>query len=359
MASSESPPSEPSATQQTDTERVKKYARDAGADLVGIADAEVLNENPPDPNHPQIPDRIWEETNSVVVVGIRVPLGEFMSDDHESIGYMNQLVVHQIDRISHKIAQFIESELDHRALQLANDETDPDLKQGSYGFLSLRHLAAEAGLGTFGLEANLLTPEFGPRVYFGAALTTADLEPNDRITDQICIGEGCGRCLKACPTDAIEHFTLDKVRCASAAQYQGARSIIYGPLRTMAALDDPDDILAMLDTKEIQRKYNSIVRKINAFGACPRCIEVCPIGVDYHRFLAQEHKNIPENTKEKEEKLKEMLAARQDGEFVDWNKPVNERWIGEDGYKPFLQVLRDRDDREVDQLPLITEREHE
>lgn len=348
MASSGSAPADdasaPDGEALTDTERVKAYARRAGADLVGIADPDVLEEHPPDPNHPQVPSRIWSEVESVVVAGVRVPLGEFLSDDHQSIGYVNQLVVHLVDRLSHRIARFVEDELGERAVQLANDETDPELKQGSYGFLSLRHLAAEAGLGTFGLEANLLTPEYGPRVYFGAALTTADLEPDDRLTHQLCIGESCGRCLKACPSDAIEHFTLDKVDCASAAQYQGARSIIYGPLRAAAALDDPEDVLAMLDTGEVREKYLSIVRKINAFGACPRCVEVCPIGVDYSTFLAQEHRNIPENTPEKEAKLQEMLTAREAGEFVEWNKPVNERWIGEDGYKPFIQVVREREE---------------
>ena len=327
----------------SDAERVKAFARNAGADLVGIADPAALEANPPDPNWPQVPSRIWDEVEAVVVIGVRVPLGEFLSDDHQVIGYVNQLVVHLADRLSHRVARFIEDDLKERAVQLANDETDPELKHGSYGFLSLRHLAAEAGLGTFGLEANLLTPEYGPRVYFGATLTTATLEADERLTHQLCIGEPCGRCLAACPSDAVMHFTLDKVRCASAAQYQGARSIIYGPLRAMAALDDPADVLAMLDTGEVREKYTSIVRKINAFGACPRCVEVCPVGIDYSRFLAAEHKHIPEDTEAKRAKLDEMLTARSAGEFASWNKPVNERWIGEDGYKPFTQVLRERE----------------
>lgn len=342
---------------RTDTERVKNFARNAGADLVGVADADKLNENPPDPEHPQIPSRVWEETNSVVVIALRVPLGEYMSDDHQSLGYLNQLVVHKVDRLSHEIARFIEKELGHRALQLANDETDPDLKRGSYGFLSLRHLAAEAGLGTFGLEANLLTPEFGPRVYFAAVLTTAELEYNERITSQICIGASCGRCLEACPTDAVEHFTLDKLRCGSAAQYMGVRSIIYGPLRTIIELDETEDILDMLSSHEVKQKFVSIVRKINAFGACPRCVEVCPIGIDYKKFLAQEHKNIPEATKDNEETLQEMITAEQEDRFIDGNKPVNLRWVGEDGYKTFLQVIREREDRldDVKHLAIITE----
>jgi epoxyqueuosine reductase QueG len=41
--------------------------------------------------------------------------------------------------------------------------------------LSLRHVAAEAGLGEVGLSTNFISPEYGPRLYLGAVLTTAAL----------------------------------------------------------------------------------------------------------------------------------------------------------------------------------------
>ncbi len=41
-----------------DAAEVKRIAKELGADLVGIASAEMLNAYPPDPACPQTPDRI-------------------------------------------------------------------------------------------------------------------------------------------------------------------------------------------------------------------------------------------------------------------------------------------------------------
>lgn len=327
------------------TEAVKEFARTEGVDLVGVADIEALEANPPNPEEPQVPSRIWpDEPESAVVIANRMPMGEFLSDDQESKGTINARISDRLSFIAHRICRFIEDEFGEKALVIAGEDNHPDYKGGAYGPMSLRHMAAEAGLGSFGLEANLLTPEYGPRVYFGALFTTADLEPDGLMEHQICIGETCGRCLHACPSDAVEHFHLDKVACASAAQVHGFRGILYGPLRALIAMADAEDelVLDLLDSGEMRNKYHSIARLINAFGACPRCVEVCPIGIDYRKFLHQAHKNIPEATKSKQEKLREMFDARERGEFVEWNKPVGRRWIGEAGYKPFRELLDER-----------------
>lgn len=323
---------------------VKEYALEIGADIVGIADAETIEQNPPNPQEPQVPSRIWEKTDSIVVIGVRQPLGTYLSDDHYCVGRATSLVQRRTSRLGRSIAEFIEDELGDQALLMAGEETDPELHGGNYGFLSLRHLASEAGLGTFGLEANLLTPEFGPRCYFGAVLTEADLEPDGRSTHQLCIGENCSRCLHACPTDAVEQFNLNRIRCAPAAMPNGIRSILYGPARALLYLDHVDDRVEMMKTDEVWEKYDSIVRLTGTYAGCPRCVEVCPIGLDYRRFLAQEHKNIPERSPFKDVKVEEMIEARDRGETVDWNsQPINERWIGEDGFKSFNQVLVERD----------------
>ena len=108
----------------------------------------------------------------------------------------------------------------------AAEETDWNYKRASYGRLSTRHLGIEAGLGTFGLEVNILTPEYGPRVYLTGILTELELEPDAPITEQVCIGESCSRCLYSCPTDAIGHFDIDKRDCAKEAQEFGFTTIL-------------------------------------------------------------------------------------------------------------------------------------
>lgn len=350
MATSDSSLTSLDTTNSTPSVQVKDYAKSLGADIVGIADIDELEANPPDPNHPQVPSRIWaDEPETAVVLGRRMPMGEFLSTHQESKGAVNATVMETLEKMSHRVCRFIEDELGAKALQVPGEDNHPAFKRGAYGPMSLRHMASEAGLGSFGLEANLLTPEYGPRMYFSALFTTASLEPDGLMEHQLCIGETCGRCAHACPSDAVEHFNLDKVACASAAQVHGYRGILYGPLRTMSQIDDNDVLLDMLSSDEIRRKYHSIARMVNAVGACPRCVEVCPIGIDYRKFLHQEHKNIPESTKEKEEKLEDMFKAREHGEYADWSRPQSKRWIGTDGYTPFRQVLDDRTSDETDE----------
>ena len=196
---------------------------------------------------------------------------------------------------------------------MATEETDPALKRGSYGWLSLRHVAVEAGMGTLGLEVNLLTPEFGPRVYNGAVVTDAPLEPDPRITDQLCIGESCGRCLLCCPTNAVLHWGLDKRKCALAAQPDGVASIIYGPLRELAHAASDDAVRRVVDGPAMRKKWAALVRLSNSYAACPRCLEVCPVGGDYQRHLAREHREIPEKDAARVGKLADMKAAAQAG----------------------------------------------
>ena len=187
---------------------VKERARALGADLVNIVSCASLEENPPDPNWPQIPSRISKKMKTCIVTAIRMPWGMFLTDNQTCLSLTAQRLLRKTEEVSLALSYWLEERGCH-AFQVATEETDPSLKRGSYGWLSLRHLGVEAGMGTLGLEVNLLTPEFGPRVYQGAVLVDVELESDPRIKDQLCIGETCGRCLYACPTDAVLHWGLD------------------------------------------------------------------------------------------------------------------------------------------------------
>src|SRR6266705_709900 len=124
---------------------VKAKARELGADGVGIADAAVLNAYPPDPAHPQIPARISPEIRSCVAFFKRIPAGAFRARDNACIHHVDQLVLREMDRVGYRIARFLE-EHGHWAFQTAAQETVWEMKTASYGYLSTRHVAIEAGL---------------------------------------------------------------------------------------------------------------------------------------------------------------------------------------------------------------------
>jgi ferredoxin len=313
-----------------DAAEVKLLARELGADLVGIASAKTLNAFPPDPLYPQTPERISPLIKSVIVIAKRIPTGAFRCKTNVPVQYIDMLVLRKMDRISYRLAERLER-AGWPSCVTAAQETDWSYKRASYGRLSTRHLGIEAGLGTFGLEVNILTPEYGPRVYLTGVLTEAELAPDAPMTEQVCIGESCSRCLYSCPSDAVRHFGIDKRQCATEAQEFGFSTIVKFWEHFVAA--DGETRKALLGDRELYGFWQGLLRVVGSFGDCPRCLAVCPVGNDYHAHLADMQKVIPEKTPEKVAKARGFKAARKDGAEIDGLNAWNIRWVGPDGYQ--------------------------
>ncbi len=108
---------------------------------------------------------------------------------------------------------------------------------------SHRHAALLAGLGTFGVNNIVLTPEYGPRVRFGSILSSADLPPNHILETQLC--NHCMRCVKMCPSNSI----------------------------------NIEDYPKGLTDKKTCSTYSAELNK-HYVSPCGICIKVCPIGDD-------------------------------------------------------------------------------
>ncbi len=313
-----------------DAPEVKRYAKELGADLVGIASAKTLNAFPPDPLYPQTPERISPYVKSVVVIVQRIPAGAFRCKTNVPVQYIDMLVLRRMDKIAYRLAEALERD-GNPSFVTAAQETDWSYKRASYGRLSTRHLGVEAGVGTLGLEVNILTPEFGPRVYLTGVLTELELEADGPMTEQVCIGESCSRCLYACPPDAVRHFGIDKRACATEAQEFGFSTILKFWERFLGT--PPDKRRALLADREMFGFWQGLLRVVGSFGDCPRCLAVCPVGNDYHAHLAGPQKVIPEKTPEKVAKAKGFKLARRDGDEVSGLNEWNVRWVGPDGYQ--------------------------
>src|SRR5687767_1639153 len=309
---------------------VKKRALELGADLVGIASAAALNAFPPDPRWPQTPDRISPYCKSVIVLVQRIPAGAFRCKTNVPVQYIDMLVLRKMDKVAYRLAEELE-EAGHPSFVTAAQETDWSYKRASYGRLSTRHLGVEAGLGTLGLEVNILTPEFGPRVYLTGILTELELEPDQRITEQVCIGESCSRCLHACPPNAVQHWGIDKRACATEAQEFGFMTMLQFMERVIDAA--PAKRAQMLKTRDLFGFWQGLLRVVGSFGDCPRCLAVCPVGNDYHAHLADGQKHIPEKTPERAAKAAAFKQARKEGHDLPGLNDWNIRWVGEKGYQ--------------------------
>ena len=117
--------------------------------------------------------------------------------------------------------------------------------------------AEEAGIGWIGKHSNIINPKIGSWMFLGHLLCTEVLEA-DEPSKPIC-GE-CEKCIKACPTNAIEEpFTINSNKCLA---------------------------YHTLENRDQQLPENIINRMGNWIAGCDICQDVCPWN----------HKNIPSTT---------------------------------------------------------------
>jgi ferredoxin len=201
-------------------DEVKAKARALGADLVGIADGAVMDANPPDAADPRRPSDITEHDGKrAIVLAKRFQSGatrlKAWSDRNKQ--FTDELTISALEDIALDLVYWLDDR-GHPSLAIPPTFLDPTRYDGTAGkppaeLLSARHAAVEAGLGTLGLNLQLLTPEFGPRVVLAIVLTSAEVEADTKRDDALCLGPECGRCLRTCPADAVQHWERDWTGC--------------------------------------------------------------------------------------------------------------------------------------------------
>lgn len=137
-----------------------------------------------------------------------------------------------LDRLAARLATYLQDEL---FLPFVDTSPLPD-----------RYLAYAAGLGFFGYHRCLINPRYGTYVAIGGLITTAVFPPATPLR-RSCYA--CGRCLTACPGQALTATDFDYTRCKSyLTQKKGD-----------------------LPAKEI-----AIIRKTPLIFGCDTCQDVCP-----------------------------------------------------------------------------------
>jgi epoxyqueuosine reductase len=301
---------------------IKAKARELGADLVGIADGATI-----DASH------ITElDAGRVIVLAKRLNEGvariSRWNDRHKY--YNDELALTHLEETSLELVYWLE-DCGYPALIVPPTHVDPagyrDLPaEHMQTLLSVPHAAVEAGLGTLGLNLQLLTPEYGPRVVLTAVLCSVDVACDRPMAQALCRGPACGRCLKTCPGDAVQHWGRDWQACDRHRSPHGFAQLT-AHLEAIIKEQDPGKRKELLRSEESFNLWQSILRGAGVVTGCRRCADVCPVGADYEAMLADALEDIPESTPQKEQRLAQMLegeshayAAQQ--RFIGFLKPV-------------------------------------
>lgn len=202
------------------SQKLKEFAKKAGADLVGIASIERFAEAPSEMH----PANIFPEVKSVIVFALRILRGALRGIEEGTYWTSYALFGYGglagfIGEVEAEIRRFIESE-GWEAVGVAAKATLPEwgpvrepVKSGKFPpdvIPSFRLAAVAAGLGEIGYSKVFLTPEFGPRQRFGMVLTDAPLDPDPLFEGKIC--DRCFRCVTDCPARAISKDKAIKIK---------------------------------------------------------------------------------------------------------------------------------------------------
>ncbi len=297
---------------------IKARARQLGADLVGIADGAAL-----DTAH--ITDL---DGGRVIVLAKRLNEGvariQRWDDRHKY--YNDELALTHLEETSLELVYWLE-DCGYPAVIVPPTHVDPGRYRDAPGehiepLLSLPHAAVEAGLGTLGLNLQLLTPEFGPRVILTAVLCSVAVDCDQPMTEALCLGPACGRCLKTCPADAVQHWARDWPACDRYRSPHGFAQLTEH-LDRIIHESDAGKRKQLLRSEESFNLWQSILRGAGVVTGCRRCADVCPVGADYESMLADALEEIPENTPQKEQRLVFMQKDPASGAYVP-----QQRWIG-------------------------------
>ena len=273
-----------------DAKQLKTCAREAGADLVGIAPVTRFDELPRE-KHPQT---IFPECESVIVIGRRVTRGTLRGieegtnfDNYRRYGHtwLN-------DRFLAMTAFAVATALEDAAWESVPLPPLPSevpamgvpVREGAVApnvLIDMNDAAVRAGLGEWGRCGMVLTPEYGPRQRFNAVLVDAAFEPTPLFEDSICLQEQCGQ---VCPSHAMGPVETRKI-CGRARPVANIDQTMCGNCRNGAASNPyypgaPADRMAALCTRTcvdnleragcLSRSFTNAFRKRPAWARDPK-----------------------------------------------------------------------------------------
>ncbi len=240
------------------SKEIKKLAKDFGATLVGIASVDRFAGAPAGHS----PLDLMPKAKSVIVIGVRIPdpvvdYDEYhvkMKEMDEELGieasienfymqmghYVEDMM---LNTIAIKLANHLEINYGLRSLptpDASHTGLGHPVMAAPMGFFSQRHAAVRAGLGEFGLNGLVITPQFGPRARYVSVITEASLDPDSLIKEKVCMRDKCGdtkgpTCQQKCKNKAISlrpdidlnkifidiPVVLDRAKCINFASGKG------------------------------------------------------------------------------------------------------------------------------------------
>jgi epoxyqueuosine reductase len=199
------------------TNKIKSFALEKGADIVGIADLVLLK------GVPTRPENFLEGFPIAVSVGVRLNdsvLDGIGDRPTQLYAHVHRMANTLLDLITFDVArEIISAGYDaipvpaSEAASIAEKLDTRAAKELDWGPLTSSTLpskavARAAGLGWFGKSLLIVNPEIGPRFRHSSVITNMPLTPDTPLKSRCGT---CEECVKACPAKAIRGLSFDGI----------------------------------------------------------------------------------------------------------------------------------------------------
>jgi NAD-dependent dihydropyrimidine dehydrogenase PreA subunit len=236
--------------------KIRRLAAKFGGDLFGVASPDLLSAAPEGFR----PQDLLAGCRSVIVVGKRLSDATVETTPSRMFDTLYFAVNSFLDQLILKIADALIRE-GYQAVGVGPHSLDGKQLRGD---ISQKHAAVAAGLGRFGLQSLVLTPQFGPRQRWGTVVTDAPLKPGIPSAAELCLPEECGRaCITNCPA---------KIFSAPSTEGIADPNFLPGGLWYYWSVDK-----LACRTYRAERK-NALGWVTEGGHACAVCLKVCPAG---------------------------------------------------------------------------------
>jgi epoxyqueuosine reductase QueG len=240
---------------------INNFLNDKGITITGISGICALPRVPDDFS----PNTILRGAKSIICYGVVIPKGIIYPDKNDLILYWRycNMVYRSLDMVSNQLCLHLE-EKGHFATPVYGCYPWKLVDHEFWGILPLVYWAEQAGLGKLTKCGLLANPTYGSRMLLGGVLTTLDLEPTQKLRNDLCPPD-CFDCIEACPVNAIKK--TGKVDHNLCIRYSGAN-----PLMAL-----------VLGDRNVKEKF-SFETIVNTVGVddhgsylCLECLKACPL----------------------------------------------------------------------------------
>ncbi len=262
-------------------DRILAIAVEEGIPVLGIADAEEMEDEPPGAR----PSDLVPDARSLLVFGLAVPAAVYQTAAHrtEVVWRTQNIYYRRLDQLSLRFAALLEERGERSIPVFGCMPMGLNARGEVNGFLNQLRMGEVAGIGLLGRNGLLLHPRFGARLMLGGVVTTAPLPALRHGADP---GPGCPPdcriCVDECPVGAIS-LDEQRVKITRCLTYT-SRTPLLPKLRYLA--------LQRFNPQRAERLMNQMSFDEHTLHVCNLCVSACPYDRG-NRLLATE---VPQTT---------------------------------------------------------------